>query len=937
MLLSELLKDGCLECDFKDDIEIKGISVSSKDVKEGHIFVPIKGEKVDGLDFLDEVTKKGAVAILTDRQIQTDLIVIKSKNLSVDMAKIASILYPSQGIKTIAVTGTNGKTSTAYYVYQLLNAFNHKAASIGTLGVYVEDVLTEGKMTTPDSITLAKTLSNLKKKDVEYVVLEASSHGLIQNRLSSFSFESAGFTNLTRDHLDYHGSMQAYFDAKKLLFQNLLKQEGIGVLNFDDPYSKELSLILKERNIPVFSYGFNGADLKINQLEPLPNGQLLSITYQGKTKKIHLNIFGAFQVHNILCALGLVSKLGIPMDDLIEYLPQLKAPEGRLECIGHKGGAHIFVDYAHTPDALHNVLSSLRPHAKGNLVALIGCGGNRDTGKRALMGEIAQKEADKVFITDDNPRYEDPALIREMIFKACPKALLVPNRKEAIYQAISSLKENDILVLCGKGHETGQLVNGICYPFSDKQEALAALNNAVDKVIWDKSSLEAALGVFVDESIRISGVSIDTRTLVPGDLFFALKGEKVDGHQFVKVAIEKGAGACLVEKEVQFVQKERQIIVPNVMDALEKLAVYRRANTAARFIGVTGSSGKTTTKEMLKTCFEKYGKTHATKGNFNNEIGVPLTLAAMHPETKYAVIELGMNHKGEISKLTNLLRPHASIITMIGSAHREFFNSEEEIALAKSEIFEGQEKGSVAILNGDSPFFDIMQKKAMEKGLKVVSFGKNNEADFKLISCHISDKCLVEFERKDKKYSYQINFLGQHFAMNSLAVLAGVDALGVNFENVLDVIQTTKPIQGRGLMQQLMLNGHKKITLIDDCYNANPSSMKASLSVLSKQTGGRKVAVLGQMLELGEQSIQLHKDLLKNILENQIDRVYTIGTLMKYLYELLPVHLQGGYFETVDEFMKGIISEIKENDIILVKGSNSVRLNKFVKMLQELS
>ena len=937
MLLSALLKDSFLECDFNGDIEITGICSSSRDIKEGDIFVPIKGEKADGLDFLDEAVKKGAIAVLTDRQIKTDLPVIKSNNLSIDMAKIASILYPSQGIKTIAVTGTNGKTSTAYYVYQLLNAFNYKAASIGTLGVYVEDVLKEGKMTTPDSITLAKTLYELKKKNVEYVVLEASSHGLIQNRLSSFLFESAGFTNLTRDHLDYHGSMQAYFDAKKVLFQNLLKQEGVGVLNFDDPSSHELCLILKERNIPIFSYGFNGVDLKINKLDPLPDGQLLSITYQGKTKEIHLNIFGAFQVHNILCALGLVSKLGISLDDMIEYLPQLKAPEGRLECIGHKEGSHIFVDYAHTPDALHNVLSSLRPHTKGNLVALIGCGGNRDTGKRSLMGEIAQKEADKVFITDDNPRFEDPSLIREMIFKACPKAFVVPNRKEAIYQAISSLKENDILVLCGKGHEMGQLINGICYPFSDKQEALAALNTCSEKIIWDKSSLEDALGVFVDESIRISGVSIDTRTLNPGDLFFALKGEKVDGHQFVKTAIEKGAGACLVEKEVPFIQKERQIIVPNVMDALEKLAMFRREHSSALFIGVTGSSGKTTTKEMLKTCLEKYGKTHATKGNFNNELGVPLTLAAMHPKTQYAVIELGMNHKGEILKLTKLLRPHASIITMIGSAHREFFNSEEEIALAKSEIFEGQEKGSIAVLNRESPFFDVMQKRAIENGLNVVSFGKNNDADFKLVSCDISDKCFVDFERKEKKYSYQINFLGQHFAMNSLAVLAGIESLGLNFENVLDVIQTTKPIQGRGLMQQLILKDGKKITLIDDCYNANPSSMQASLSVLSKQTGGRKVAVLGQMLELGEQSVQLHRDLLKNILENQIDQVYTIGTLMKYLYELLPIHLQGGYFETVDDFMKGFVSEIKENDIVLVKGSNSVGLSKFVKMLQALS
>ncbi|MBO7243740.1 MAG: UDP-N-acetylmuramoyl-L-alanyl-D-glutamate--2,6-diaminopimelate ligase [Alphaproteobacteria bacterium] len=935
MQLSCLLKEVSLECDLKKDIEVTGIAVSSKEVNAGDIFVPIKGAKSDGLDFLNEAIEKGAVAVLSDREIETALPMIKSKNLSVDRAKIASVLYPTKKIKTIAVTGTNGKTSTAYYVYQLLNAFGYKTASIGTLGVYIDDVLIDGKMTTPDSISLAKTLFDLEEKQVEYVVLEASSHGLVQNRLASFSFESAGFTNLTRDHLDYHGSMEEYFKAKKILFQKLLKQDGLGVLNADDETFEALSFSLKERNIKFFSYGFKGDDLKIEKLEPLSNGQSLVLNYQGKKKEIHLNIFGAFQVHNILCALGLVAKLGLKIDDLIDYLPKLKAPAGRLECVGYKNGANIFVDYAHTPDALYNVLKSLRVHTKGRLVALIGCGGNRDTGKRYLMGDIAQKEADAVFITDDNPRFEEPSLIREMIFETCPKAVVIPNRKEAIYQAIVSLNPMDTLIICGKGHESGQLVNGVCYPFSDKNEALAALNTQEKQIIWEKSSLEEALQVFVDENIRLSGISIDTRSLKPGDLFLALKGEKVDGHKFVKIAIQKGAGACLVEKEVEGVQKERQIIVPDVLNALEKLAEYRREKSKALFVGITGSSGKTTTKEMLKTCLSKFGLTHATKGNFNNEIGVPITLASMHPEAKYGVIELGMNHKGEISKLTKLVKPDVSIITMVGSAHREFFKSEEEIALAKSEIFEGQKKGAVAVLNKESPFFKTMERKAFEAGLTVVSFGGCEEADFKLNLAEITDKCKVLFERKNQKYSFEINFLGRHFAMNSLAVLAGVEALGLPYEEILDVMKTTAPIQGRGLMKKLIFKDHKSITLIDDCYNANPSSMQASLAVLSKQTGGRKVAVLGQMLELGDEAVQMHKDLLKNILENQIDRVYTIGTLMKYLYELLPSSVQGGYFETVEEMMQNIYSEINENDIILVKGSNSVGLNRFVKMLQE--
>ncbi len=934
MLLSELLKKVSLNVVSFNELEIKGISNSSKEVKEGYIFVPIKGEKTDGLDFLQEAVNKKAVAVLTDRDIDTTLPCLKSQNLKKDMAKIASLLYPSEKIKTIAVTGTNGKTSTAYYVYQLLNACGIKTASIGTLGVYVNDVLKEGKMTTPDSIILAKELCELEKEGVRYVVLEASSHGLDQDRLASFSFESAGFTNLTRDHLDYHKSMASYFEAKKKLFQQLLKKDGVGVLNADEETFDQLMSVLKQREIISFSYGYNGKDLKIEKLEPVADGQLVTLSYQGKTRTVLVHIFGAFQIFNILCAVGLVSRLGIEMDLLIDLLPKLKAPKGRLECVGEKDGAYIFVDYAHTPDALHNVLKSLRPHTKGKLVAVIGCGGNRDTGKRALMGEVAFKEADLVYITDDNPRFEDPSLIREMVLKACPSATVIPNRKEAVYQAVQSLTDGDLLVVCGKGHETGQLVNGVLYPFSDKNEVLSALNTLTDKIIWDKDSLKEALGVTVDETVRISGLSIDTRTLLPGDLFLAIKGEKTDGHKFVHLAVQKGASACLVEKEVEGVQKERQIIVPDVLKALNQLAQISRKRTKALVVGVTGSSGKTTTKEMLKACLSKVGKTDATKGNFNNEIGVPLTVAGFHPNLDYWVVELGMNHKGEISKLTRLVQPDVSVITMIGSAHREFFASEEEIALAKSEIFEGQKEGAVAVLNSDSLYFDLMQQKAFEKGLKVVSFGKTKEADFYLKFFKISDLTQITLERKNKEYQYQINFLGEHFAMNSLAVLSAVNSLGIDIEKVLPFISKTAPIKGRGLMTRLIFNG-KNLTLIDDCYNANPSSMRASLTVLAKQGKGRKVAILGQMLELGENAEKMHKDLLKNILENQIDRVYTIGTLMKCLDIVLPKEIQGGYFETVEDLMKNIEPELKEGDILLVKGSNSVGLNKFVKMLQE--
>lgn len=932
MRLSLLLKKAKIAFKTQVDFDVKGISSNSKEIAEDYIFVPLKGEKSDGALFIEEAVSSGAKVIIADREITTNVPVIKVDNSRETLARLSYLLYPSEDVQKLAVTGTNGKTSIAFFTQQLLEKMSCKTASIGTLGVYVNGKLEKGKMTTPDCVTLAKKLNSLNAEKCQAAVMEASSHGLDQKRLDGLKFKSAGFSNLTRDHLDYHGSMDDYFKSKLRLFESLLADDGLAVLNADEAEFDAIRSICFKRKISVFSYGYCGFDLKIEQLQALPDGQLLTLRHGKVVRDIKLNVFGSFQALNLLCAVGMASSLGYDVERLLSYLPQLKAPKGRLDLVATKNGGNIFVDYAHTPDAVKNVLMSLRPHTKGRLIVVMGCGGNRDTGKRSLMGAIANELADVVYITDDNPRFEDSSLIRKSIKDTCPKGIEIADRREAICQAVKLLKNGDTLVVCGKGHETGQLIDGVSFPFDDTAEVLMAVNTQKDKPIWDNLSIKKALGVDTIDSLAISGISIDTRTLNPGDLFIALKGEKLDGHQFVAMAVEKGASACLVDHLIDGVQKERQIVVSNTLKALHQMASYARKQSKAIFIGITGSSGKTTTKEMLKTCLETQGIVGATKGNFNNELGVPITLASLPVDAKYAIIEMGMNHQGEISKLTQMVKPDVSVITMIGTAHQEFFKSSKEIALAKAEIFDGQRAGTFAILNKNSLYYDILAEKAHEKDLKIISFGETDSADIYIKRYEISDMCKIKMSYKNQDYNYQIHFLGKHFAMNSLAVLAAVDAVNIHVFEVLDAISQTKPIAGRGLMKKVSLPTGEEITLIDDCYNANPSSMQASLNVLGSQMGGRRIAVLGQMMELGDSAAKMHADLLHFILKNKIDKVFTVGCLMKHLYDILPSSIRGKHVETVQELIRVLPSKLIENDIVLVKGSNSVGLNKIVNL-----
>ncbi len=463
------------------DPDIEGLTEDSRRVEEGWLFAAFPGTKVDGRRFVEDAVRHGAVAVLSDQKVEIptgmEVALIESDNPRRDLAHMAAKFYNRQPETIVAVTGTNGKTSTAWFVQQLWEALNIRAASLGTLGIRGLEIeaLRNAKltsMTTPDMVSLMATLADIAASGVDHLAMEASSHGLSQYRLDGVRVRAAAFTNLTRDHLDYHPDMDDYFAAKARLFSEVLIDGGVAVLNSDIPEYQALKNICDGRHIRVIDYGRKAQALTLIERTAGANGQVLVISWQGKTYNVTLPLVGEFMVMNALAALGLVlADMPERIDDLIKALGTLKGAPGRLQFVpGHPQGA-VYVDYAHTPDALENILKSLRPHTEGKLFCVVGCGGDRDPGKRPIMGRLAATLADVAVITDDNPRSEDPAKIRAAMMQDAPGAKEIGDRRAAIEWAVKNMSKGDVLVIAGKGHEQGQIIAGRVEHFDDVEEA----------------------------------------------------------------------------------------------------------------------------------------------------------------------------------------------------------------------------------------------------------------------------------------------------------------------------------------------------------------------------------------------------------------------------------------------------------------------------------
>ena len=463
------------------ELEIRGLASDSRKVEEGYLFAALPGSRVDGRDFIRQAIDRGAVAVLAPSGTELKgrdkaIPLITDDNPRKLLAAMAAQFYQHQPNFIAAVTGTNGKTSIASFTRQIWELCGRKAASLGTLGLYPALESEIAALTTPDPIELHRALAELAHNGFDHLAMEASSHGLDQYRLDGVRVKAAAFTNLSRDHLDYHETMAAYLAAKLRLFTDLLAQDGTAVLNADLIEYEEIREACRARGIKIISYGIAQSDLRLATQTATANGQKLLVDMFDKLVAIELPLAGDFQAHNILAAVGLALASGLDLPEILETLPNLQVVPGRVELVAETAeGAAVFVDYAHTPDALAKVLKALRPHTAGRLWTVFGCGGDRDRGKRPQMGEIANRLADKAIVTDDNPRSEDPAAIRAEVMAAAPKALEIGDRGEAIASAVAALAPGDVLVIAGKGHESGQIVGGRVLPFLDRDVARAAV------------------------------------------------------------------------------------------------------------------------------------------------------------------------------------------------------------------------------------------------------------------------------------------------------------------------------------------------------------------------------------------------------------------------------------------------------------------------------
>lgn len=459
------------------DVEVTGLTADSRAVRPGFVFAALAGVRHDGRAFIDDALKNGAVAVLGAPGLSVDgAVAIEADNPRARLAELAARYYPRQPETLVAVTGTNGKSSTVEFLRQIWEKAGRRAATVGTLGVKLSDRMEPLGHTTPDPVKLHQMLDWLVAEGVACAAIEASSHGLAQHRLDGARLSAVGFSNLTQDHLDYHASFEDYLDAKLRLFSALAPEGAAAIVNVDGQYGSAFVDAANAKGLKLRRIGWRGQDLKIDEISPGPTSQLLSIKRNGVAFEVELPLVGEFQALNALMALELAIATGVDEAKALDALSALEGVRGRLELAGEtQTGAPVLVDFAHTPDGLDKLLRALRPHTRKRIVIVFGAGGDRDPTKRRLMGETAARLADALIVTDDNPRSENPADIRSQVLSGCPDALEIGDRAEAIAAGVAMLGPGDALVIAGKGHETGQEIDGRVIPFDDVTAAREAI------------------------------------------------------------------------------------------------------------------------------------------------------------------------------------------------------------------------------------------------------------------------------------------------------------------------------------------------------------------------------------------------------------------------------------------------------------------------------
>ena len=924
-----------------------GISFDSSEIKKNNIFFAIKGNKVDGNNFISSAISNGAKIVVTEKKInglKNGILFIHSNNIRKLLAEISFKINNKIPNNIIAVTGTNGKSSIADFYYQILDLNNKKVASIGTLGIKSKKYKKNLSNTTIDPIQLSKILNKLKKQNINNVIMEASSHGLSQNRLDGLLFNTGIFTNLSQDHLDYHKNTKNYLKAKLYLFEKLIKTKGTIITDEKIPEFKKIKNIATNKNLNLFTLLDKKNNFQFLSHQYEHESQLLEIKYKNSIHKIKLNLIGKVQFKNVLMAVIASIKSGINIEDILNTIPKIKSVEGRFERVGRiKNNSKVILDYAHTPDALKTCLKNIKEQFPGKKITLVfGCGGNRDQNKRAKMGKIADFFSDKIYLTDDNPRLEQPSKIRKEIKKGIKKQKILEfsNRAKAITEAIKHLNTGEILLVAGKGHEKVQEIGMKKIYFSDKKIILDAikiknlnLSNNLKINILNELNGEKKISnqIFLDKA------RINSKEIKKNDIFFAIKGKKNNGNKFISEAFKKKASIAVVNKIEKKINISRQIKSKDSLKFLTKSSELYRENIRTKIIAITGSCGKTTLKELLGNSLKQLSSVGISPKSYNNKYGVPLSLFNLDQKNDYGVLEIGMDKKGEIDYLSKIVKPDVSVITNINYAHAKNFKNIKQIALAKSEIINNTKINGFIVLNADDNFFTLHKKMANKRKLKILSFGIDNQnANIKLIGIKkIANKFKATIRINNLKTYF---FISNNFQSNILNILAALSVMSI----FLDISKLKKNIftgfkipNGRGDIAKIKID-NKKINLIDESYNSNPLSLKSAILNFDKMKidKGKKYLLLGDMLELGKHSKKLHLSIAKIINNTKIDKVFVIGSKVLFTYNSISKKIKGRILNNKSQIIDLIKNDLNNNDYLMVKASNATGLNKIVREIK---
>ncbi len=928
-------------------IIFSGLAFNSKQVKKNNIFFALKGNKLNGNKYVSDAINRGAKIIVSDENLKInkkDIIFIKHNKPRKLLAEISYKLLIKKPKNLVAVTGTNGKSSVSDFYYQILNLNNKRSASIGTVGIQFDNKNKTIDKTTLDPITLSKVINYLSKRKINNMILEASSHGLKQNRLDGLFFDIGIFTNLSHDHLDYHKNFKDYLNSKLYLFKFLIKKKGIIITDSTIPQYKYLKKIADQKKLKLLTVYNQNSDLELISHNYENDKQILKIKIKNKKKIINLslNLIGKIQIKNILMAMLAAERSGINLISAAKFISRLKPTEGRLENIGKlKNNSKVILDYAHTPDALKIVLNNVKeqfPSAKIRL--LIGCGGDRDKTKRSKMGLIASKFADVIYLTDDNPRSENPAKIRNDIKKGIKgkKIIEIPNRKFAINNCINDLCTGEIAIIAGKGHEKTQEYDNKKFYFSDRQEIFNSLKSKNKKLFDDQRlNIIQEKTKLIPKNLKLKNVSINSRDLKKNDIFFAVKGRKNDGSKFLKEANNKRSSLLITHKLNKNISLSKQIKVKNTLNFLTDCAQKYRSNIDTSIIGITGSCGKTTLKQLLGQSLSKIAKTYYSPRSFNNKFGVPLSMMNLKQNKKFGVFEVGMDKKGEIDSLSKILRPNLGIITNISYAHSKNFKNINGIAKAKSEIIKNIVSEGSLILNKDDKFYKFLSTKAIKRKLKIFSFSLKDKRSYSYVRkiTKINNKFKINFSIGSKSYLYYSSSNSKNHLYNLLATLISID-LFFDLKNIpKNIFLDFKPPEGRGDYSKLKFK-NKIINFIDESYNSNPLSLETALTNFGsiKLKNGSKHILLGDMLELGKNSMYHHISVAKIINKLDIDKIHICGNDIKKTYENLKENKKGIILNNLLKINDLIESKLNNNDYLMIKGSNSTGLFRQSQLLK---